>query len=285
MAIELRRGAAADAGACGRICFEAFKSLADRHGFPRDFPSPEVASALLSMLLAHPRFYSVIATSNGEIIGSNFMGERSPIMGIGPISVDPTVQKRGVGRRLMEDVLARAAERGVPGVRLVQAGYNNQSLCLYTKLGFRAREPLSILSGSPPKVRLAGFEVRQARTGDLEACNDLCRKVHGHDRSGEMEDGIQAKTATVVERSGRVTGYATAVGFFAHAVGETNEDVMALIGAAPAISGPGILVPTRNHALFTWCLKNGLGLVFQMTLMTVGLYGEPTGAYLPSVLY
>lgn len=213
------------------------------------------------------------------------MDERSPIMGIGPISVDPAVQKQGIGRRLMEDVLARGAERRVPGVRLVQSGYNNQSLCLYTKLGFCTREPLSVLGGSPPKVRLAGFEVRQARTSDLEMCNDLCRKVHGHDRSGELEDGFRAKTATVVERAGRVSGYATAIGFFAHAVGETNEDLMALIGAAPSISGPGILVPTRNHALFAWCLENGLRLVFQMTLMTVGLYNEPGGAYLPSVLY
>ena len=29
----------------------------------------------------------------------------------------------------------------------------------------------------------------------------------------------------------------------------------------------------------------GLKLVFQMTLMTIGLYNEPTGAYMPSVLY
>ena len=69
------------------------------------------------------------------------------------------------------------------------------------------------------------------------------------------------------------------------AVGETNEDLMALISAASAITGPGILVPTRNHALFSWCLENRLGLVFQMTLMSIGLYSEPAGAYLPSVLY
>jgi hypothetical protein len=37
----------------------------------------------------------------------------------------------------------------------------------------------------------------------------------------------------------------------------------------------------RNHEVFTWCLKAGLGLVYQMTLMTI----EPNGAYLPSVLY
>jgi GNAT superfamily N-acetyltransferase len=275
----------ADAKVCGRICFEAFKALADRHGFAPDFPSPEVAAGLMSMLLAHPGFHDVVAARDGEIVGSNFMDERSSIVGIGPISVDPSAQSRGVGRLLMEHVLARAADRRSPGVRLVQAGYNNQSLCLYTKLGFRAREPLSIMGGTPPSVKLAGYEVRQAQKKDIEPCNGLCRKLHGHDRAGEVEDAIGAETATVVEHHGRITGYATAIGFFAHAVGETNKDVMALIAGASTIAGPGILVPTRNHELFSWCLENRLSLVFQMTLMSIGLYSEPAGAYLPSVLY
>ena len=63
------------------------------------------------------------------------------------------------------------------------------------------------------------------------------------------------------------------------------QDLMALIRAAPTITGPGILVPTRNHPLFSWCLESRLNLVFQMTLMSIGLYSEPVGAYLPSVLY
>jgi len=60
---------------------------------------------------------------------------------------------------------------------------------------------------------------------------------------------------------------------------------MALIGAATEFGGPGFLLPTRNHEAFKWCLESGLRLVFQMTLMTVGLYNDPTGAYMPSVLY
>ena len=69
-----------------------------------------------------------------------------------------------------------------------------------------------------------------------------------------------------------------------HAVGETNRDLMALIGAASAFAGPGILA-LRNGALFQWCLGHGLRVVQVMTLMTTGLYNEPAGAYLPSVLY
>lgn len=284
-AVTLRPGAPADTASCGRICFEAFKALADRHGFPPDFPSADAAAELLAMLLSHPRFHSVVAVRDGEICGSNFLDERSAILGVGPISVDPAVQRSGIGRRLVENVLARAAQRRAAGVRLVQSAYNNQSLCLYTKLGFRTREPLSLMRGPIPGVSLAGYDVRKARAADIAACSALCTKVHGHDRAGELSDAVAAGTATVVERLGRITGYATDIGFMAHAVGDTNEDLMALIGASKTIAGPGILVPTRNHALFSWCMENGLQLSFQMTLMSIGLYGEPTGAYLPSVLY
>ena len=100
-----------------------------------------------------------------------------------------------------------------------------------------------------------------------------------------MRDAIEQGTASVVEHEGRITGYATDLAFFAHAVGETNRELIALIGAAPVFGGPGILVPVRNAALFQWCLDHGLRVVQVMTLMTVGLYNEPTGAYLPSVLY
>lgn len=285
MTVELRMATPADAASCGRICYEAFKSLADRHGFPPDFPSSEVASGLLSLLIGHDGVYSIVASADGTPVGSNFMDERSPIFGIGPISVDPATQKTGVGRAMMEHMLVRASEQGASGVRLVQAGYNNQSLCLYTRLGFRTREPLSLLTGSAPQVTLAGHDVRHACVRDAEACNALCRRLHGYERGRELADAITAGTATVVERHRRITGYATAIGFLAHAVAETDADLMALIGAATEITGPGILVPTRNHELFSWCLENRLELVFQMNLMSLGLYNDPAGAYLPSILY
>jgi predicted N-acetyltransferase YhbS len=285
MTIALRPGTAADAKACGHICYEAFKAIGNAHNFPPDFPSPEVAVGLLLQLLTHPRHYSVVAENDGVIVGSNFLDERSCIASIGPITVEPTGQNHGVGGRLMQDVLQRAAQRQASGVRLLQSGYHNRSLCLYTKLDFHAREPMSILQGKPLALRFSGYEVRPATTADLFACNAICLKVHGFDRAGELGDAIDQKTASVVEYQGRITGYTTGIAFFGHSVAETNRDLMALIGAASEFGGPGFLLPTRNHAVFKWCLEHGLKLVFQMTLMTIGLYNEPSGAYLPSVQY
>jgi hypothetical protein len=87
----------------------------------------------------------------------------------------------------------------------------------------------------------------------------------------------------VVEREGRITAYASDVAFWGHAAAETDEDLKALIGAAPAFGGPGFLLPTRSAELLRWCLARGLRIVQPMTLMTMGWYQGPTGAYLPSV--
>lgn len=89
----------------------------------------------------------------------------------------------------------------------------------------------------------------------------------------------------VVERAGRITGYSAPLAFFGHSVGETNDDLRALIAAAPSFPGPGFLVPTRNGSLMRWCLAQGLRVTQTMTLMTIGLYNQPDGAWLPSVTY
>jgi predicted N-acetyltransferase YhbS len=285
MTVELRTGTPADAGPCGTICYEAFKAVCTRHNFPPDFPSAEVASGLLATLLVHPRFYSVVAELDGHIVGSNFVDERGSIYGVGPITVDPTVQNRNIGARLMQDAIDRGTQGNAVGVRLLQAGFHNRSFALYSKLGFRTREMVSILQGAPLGQKFTGYEVRPATPADAPACSSVCQQVHGFDRAAELDDAIAQKTASVVEHLGRIIGYTTGIAFFAHTVAETNAGLMALIGAAPAFGGPGFLLPTRNHEVLTWCLKGGLQLVFQMTLMTIGQYHEPDGAYLPSVLY
>jgi len=285
MAETLRSATAADADQCGRICFEAFASICDAHNFPRDFPSPEIAAGLLGGMISHPGFYGVVAERDGKIVGFNFLDERSVVVGIGPIAVDPTVQNKGVGRALMQHVIDRGHSLGAPGIRLLQAAYHNRSLSLYTSLGFHAREPLSVLRGKPLNLSFSGYDVRPATAADAAACDALCQYVHGFDRGKELTGAIGQGSAMVVEHQGQITGYTTGIAFFAHTVCRANRDLQALIGAAPEFGGPGFLLPTRNHEVFAWCLANGLRVVYPMTLMTIGLYSEPAGAWMPCVLY
>jgi GNAT superfamily N-acetyltransferase len=283
--LVIRRATPADAEVCGRICFDAFTTLANKHKFEPDFPAPEIPVHVLSTMFSHPSFFCVVAEQDGKIIGSNCLDERTPIAGVGPITIDPAAQNHSAGRQMMQAVMTRAAERKFAGVRLVQAAYHNRSLSLYAKLGFVVREPLACMQGTPIQKTPLGYRVRPAEPSDLVTCNDLCVLVHGHDRGGELNDAIQQGTAVVAESEGRIRAYASSVAFFGHAVGETNWDLQALISAATEFQGPGILVPTRNAALFRWCLESGLRVVQPMTLMTTGLYNEPSGAYLPSILF
>lgn len=285
MDLHLRHGGPSDAEICGTICYEAFKTIAEHHHFSPDFPTPAVAIEFFAYLLSRSDIHSVVAEVEGQVVGSNFLWENADIAGVGPITVNPSVQNGSVGRRLMEHVIGRGQEARFAGIRLVQAAYHNRSLSLYTKLGFNACEPLSTMQGPVLGIEIPGNPVRPAVEADVADCNRLCLQVHGHDRGAELLDAIKQRTATVVECEGRITGYATVVGFFGHAVAEDNENLKALIGAAPGFPGPGFLLPTRNSDLLRWCLVNGLRVVQPMTLMSMGLYHEPKGAFLPSVLY
>jgi GNAT superfamily N-acetyltransferase len=283
--VVIRRATVDDAAACGRICFEAFSTLAHKHNFPPDFPTPEIPLRVLSTMFSHPSFFCVVAEQDGIIIGSNCLDERTTIAGVGPITIDPSTQNRSVGRQLMRAVMERAREKEFPGVRLVQAAYHNRSLSLYAKLGFDVREPLACMQGRAIQKLAPGYQVRPAVHNDLAACNNLCLRVHGHDRAGELNDAIEEGTAVVAESEGQIRAYASSISFSGHAVAESNRDLQALLSAAKEFHGPGILVPTRNAGLFRWCLENNLRVVQPMTLMTLGLYNEPAGAYLPSILF
>src|SRR5919206_2224207 len=118
MAIALRAIEPADGEECARIAYEAFARLHDHHRFPRDFPTLEAAGQLISNFIAHPAIWGVVAEAEGRVVGSNFLDERGPITGVGPITVDPRAQGHGVGRRLMKAVMERGA--AARGMRLFQ---------------------------------------------------------------------------------------------------------------------------------------------------------------------
>jgi predicted N-acetyltransferase YhbS len=283
--LTVRLATPQDSAICGEICYRAFSKINGAHNFPCDFPGPEASTGLLSMLFSTPGLYCVVAEIEGRIVGSNVLDERAIIMGIGPVSVDPDVQNHGVGRKLMQAVIDRANERHAAGIRLVQAAFHNRSLSLYARLGFDVREPLACVQGRPLERNVPGCQVRPAEAADLDACNLLSHQVHGFDRGADLAQSIKNGTAVVVERAGRITGYAGALAFSNHGTAETNLDMQALFASAESFGGSGILVPSRNTALLRWCLANGLRVVQPMTLMSIGLYNQPDGAWFPSVLF
>lgn len=283
--VLIRPATAQDVAACADICYRAFSAINAAHNFPSDVPIPEVAFGIISACFSTPGFYCVVAEGSGRILGSNCLDERSIIHGVGPITIDPDMQNHGVGRKLMEAALERSRQRGAAGVRLVQAAFHNRSLSLYASLGFDVCEPIEVMQGCTRERSISGCTVRPATVADLPACNALSHRVHGFDRGTDLAQAVQGGGALVVERGGRITAYASHLAFFGHATAESNQDLQALICSTDSFGGPGILVPSRNAGLFRWCLSNGLRVVEPMTLMSMGLYNQPAGAFLPSVLF
>ncbi|MBK8467385.1 MAG: GNAT family N-acetyltransferase [Chloracidobacterium sp.] len=282
----LRQPRPEDAQRLGEICYEAFKTISEEHGFPPDFPSVEPAVGLMSMMISVPFAYGVVAEdAEGRVVGSNFLWEMDTVAGVGPITIDPAAQNSSIGKALMNDVIRRGEEKGAPSIRLVQAAYHNRSLSLYTKLGFNTVEPLSLMNGPKIGAEIEGYHVRPMTAEDLDGVEEVCRRVHGISRRNEAAGAIQQGNAKVVEHDGRITGYTTVLGFFGHTVGESNEDLKALIAEAESIAGNGFLLPTRNSELMRWCFDHGLRIVMPLNLMSRGVYQEPRGAFMPSILF
>ena len=116
--LRSRLGVIDDAKETGKIIFEAFSAIADKHGFPREFPTVDIGINVATFFLSNPAFYSVVAEDTDEtgnkIVGSNFLDERSSLVaGVGPITIDPKSQNKGVGRQLMINVMERVKAKTI----------------------------------------------------------------------------------------------------------------------------------------------------------------------------
>lgn len=287
MDIHIRQVTPADAEACARIIYSAFTDIAAKHSFPADFPNFEAAAGLLNAFINHPKLFGVVAEIDGKIVGSNFLDERDAIKSVGPITVDPACQCKGVGRKLMEAVIERG--HGAMGIRLLQEAYNLTSMALYTSLGFDTKEPIVILVGKVAGEMSSGSQASPMRPEHLEDCARLCRSVHGIDRTNELRDAIAHLRPFVLLRNGKLAAYCSAANFYLlnHGVAQSEQDMKdLLLGAANAMNEPvGILLPTRQSSLFRWCLSQRMRILKPFTLMSMGDYQEPRGCWFPSITY
>ena len=235
--LALRTAVPEDSPVCGQICYDAF-SRSMRLTVSVRFSRTGSAYRRAFDDVFSPGFYCVVAEIEGRIVGSNCLDERSVIAASARL---PSTRrtKPGVGRKLMQAVMDRAKGRGNAGMRLVQAAFHNRSLSLYTSLGFDVREPLSCMQGRTASGVFPDVRCGRRKRADPDACNALSRRVHGFDRGAELAQADPQNTAAVVERGGRITGYATALAFFGHATAETNLDMQALIASAEVFRRSG----------------------------------------------
>jgi GNAT superfamily N-acetyltransferase len=269
-----------------RICYEAFGRLHERHSVPRDFHTLEFAQMIIDLFVSRPEIYGVAAQVGHSLAGSNYISLLDETSGIGPISVNPAHQGKRVGRVLMQAVMDEAERRGVRQVRLVQEAVNTTSATLYAKLGFDVREPLALMALSPAATSDA--TVREFRPDDLHAIDDLCRRHYKVSRLNELKLWTSLGMPLFVrERQGRLRGYFQP-GKLGHTVAETSADALALFGEAARVVPADtalMLCPMTHSELYRGALRAGHHVVKVLTLMTLGPYSAPDGAWTASYLY
>ncbi len=287
MALEIVPARPEHVSELGRICYEAFKDISDRHHFPSDFESVQFARMILGMLVQGETEYGVTALWNGQPAGSNFLMTADQVGGLGPISVEVSLQGLKIGRALMQDVIDHARESGVEMVRLLQDSFNMTSLSLYASLGFDTKHPVSLMLPAPAST--PDETIRPVTDQDLDAVEELSRSIYrvsrrnevaGHLRGGPFQPFLR-------ERSGRVAGYFI-LGMPGHGVAETEDDMVALVGEAARQTPPAfhrVLCPLTEGTLYRKLLAAGCRNIKVMNLMALGPYEEPDGVWLPSVMF
>jgi GNAT superfamily N-acetyltransferase len=278
-----------DAEICGKIGYEAHKTISSAHGYHSEQPSEEFGIGLIKRLLDNPNSWGVLAERQGKTLGSIFLHKfpPSPVVVIGPLTVHPS-SEGGVGKKLMYAALDYARKQNHNQIRLVQSPSHIRSFVLYTKTGFYLREPLFLMEGQPLNISInkSSTAVRPVHDdSDIFECNGLCMLTYGFSREMELRQAKDQGVATMIERDGVITGYAAGIGIFGHAVAKSNEDLKSLIANASAILGPGFFVPARNHEIINWLLEKGFQIGWPANLMTIGPYQEPQIPFLPSLAY
>ena len=286
LSIELVPAEPQHASELGRISFEAFKELQDRACGTRDFPTVEIAQQVLGMLLQRDDFYSVSALDNGKLVGSNFLSLMDPVAGVGPVTVDPSYQGKGVGRTLMQDVIDYARRHNIEQVRLMQDAFNVASLSLYASLGFDVKEPVAFMQAAP--LAEDDNSVRSITEPDLPAIEELSVRIYKNSRRNEVAAAAPYGFAAFLrERQGRITGYLLP-GQFGHGVAETEEDALALIGEAARRLPPEMarfFCPLTESGFYRKALQGGCNVIKVMNYMMLGPYEYPDEVWMPSVLY
>ena len=284
--LELVRAESQHVGEMGRICYEAFKDLHDRHHFPLDLPSAALARQVLGMMVSRSDFYSVVALLDGQVVGSNFLSLSDPVAGIGPITVEPCHQGKNIGLALMQDVVDHGRSRGIERIRLLQETMNVGSLSLYASMGFDFRAEVAYLQAAAAPAE--DPSVRPLNDQDLRAVEQLAADIYQASRRNEVAAAIRYGFSPLLrQRDGRVTGYLIP-GLFGHGVAESEDDACALVGEMarrlPAQEAR-FFCPVGQANFFRGVLKMGCRTIKVFTLMTLGPYEPPRQVWMPSVLY
>src|SRR6266436_2747991 len=99
--MTVRPLASTDVDGVAEADFAAFQDVALRHGVPPVVEAVRDSRAYLRRLLEADPLGGFVAEEGGRIVGHAWVHARGPIATVGPLAVEPSRQRRGIGRALL----------------------------------------------------------------------------------------------------------------------------------------------------------------------------------------
>lgn len=269
-----------------RICHLAFNTLHERHNVPPDVPTHDVGRLIIGAVVNRPDYTGIAAIDNGRILGSNFLLHADDVCGVGPITVDPTIQSKGIGRTLMQWAIDEARRRRGNrfSLRLFQEAVNTASLSLYASLGFEWRDSAALMHPVPAEADDPAC--RPATPDDLPAIAALSQRSHGISRANDAAALLaMGLPAFVLTRNDRIVAYQIAT-LFGHSAAETSDDLLALAAHTARNVPPPmavVIVPMSQTDLFRAALSRSFRVAKVLNAMAIGPYTPAAGPALPSI--
>jgi predicted N-acetyltransferase YhbS len=269
-----------------RIGYDAFHDVAARHGFIPDFPTFDLARQVYRMLVGRKDYYGVVALVDGKVVGSNFISTTDTISGIGPLSVDPDFQSRGIGRSLRQNILDFTHKHRIGQVRLLADAHNTASISLYSSLGFAVRDTVALMTTVPSEQ--CDPSIRSIKTTDLLEIEELSNQLSKSSRYNEVLTAINSGFPAVLrQREGQICGYLVP-GLVGHGMALTEGDALALLRQSARDVPPvfaKFFCPLRYGSLFRSLLLAGANVEKMLVYMSLGPFEYPDGVCTPSAGY
>lgn len=191
----------------------------------------------------------------------------------GMIIVAAQCQGRGIGRRIMDEVLRRASGR------TMVLNSTREGHALYERLGFvdcgEVCQHQAVLAQAPAGPLAQG--IRPLGREDMPAIRELDRRATGMGRAALLEALFAIGRGMVIERAGRITGYACVRRWgrgvvIGPVVARDRADAQALIARlAAAHAGDFVRIDvTGAHDLSAWLAGIGLPCVDRVVSMVRG---------------
>ncbi|MBI2962680.1 MAG: GNAT family N-acetyltransferase [Deltaproteobacteria bacterium] len=286
MSVEIRRMTREDVPEVGRIGVEAFNELMARHNRPPLYPNPQVGPLAATAYLSIDPEHSLVATEQGKVVGSVFYRRRGDTVSVGPATVAPAAQGRGVGSRLFQRVIDD--EPQARSMRIMQDSLNLPSFELLVRIGYSLGEEVAMftLPEGSREERDGDAAVRAARAEDLPEILEMDRRRFGSDRRRDFEFLRRFGKILTIHGEGRLQGYLAQMPTPGRTMlgpggAESSQALQRLIrGAVGETLGElSLVLPARSQEGVKALLGLGFRLVGLSNLMYRGHWQPPAGAY------